>query len=126
MKKKLLFFGAALLLTTIGLNLQFAFANYDFGKNGIQNDILVCTTTLPAGDPNAPEKPVGYSRVTGSCVWSGTSAANAEISLGVITIKANSKGEWSYVAHDAEVRCVISTGGGELCIPQNCPSAPGQ
>lgn len=126
MQVKKMCFGAVVLVTTVCLNLQFAIADYDFGKNGVQDEILQCTTTSSDGSSGTGTgtgtNSTLYTRIPGSCTWSGTSSANASISIGALTIKADKDGKWSYTADKAEVRC--TTSGGEVCIPQNCPSTP--
>jgi len=59
------------------------------------------------------------------CEYSGTASAWATVRLfgGLVTVRANAFGNWSYTAKNANVLCK-SGGPYAYCTPQNCPISP--
>lgn len=123
MKKKRILglMGATAFMIGVFANLQYAWGDYGVTTNSLHAEVLAQSCSTSGGGNTTSGL---FSRFASDCKYEGTSAAFATITLSPgLSVVANWHGDWTYIAHNAEVRCI--SGGNELCLPQNCPAYMG-
>ena len=124
MRKFVALMGVTAFVFGAGLNVAHALNDYGVRENRLHSEILAQSSCSVDGSGTSDSSKQYFHKNTFDCKYSGKSGAFATITISLgVTVTADMSGNWEYTAHDADVHC--TSGGSELCTPQNCPAFGG-
>lgn len=119
MKKELLLkVGAIAFFSAIGLNLQYAWANYGITKQPLHMEVLAQSNDSGGGGGTSDNPNSYWNRSDSDCSITVYGAANAEATILGIKVKFDAKGMGKITVENAATSC--ETGGKYQCKSLSC------